>query len=111
MLGLDKTPNHLTLQSQQTVSQIQCVITGDLASNRHRIMHFYAGRTRFPHFYAVVNCILRRPETAGDVVSGRFVGPIAHDTPDNFLILSLTVLDKFHESRRRRHFRPYFARR
>ena len=40
-------------------SQIQCVITGDLASKRDRTMCLYAGRTRFTHFYTVLNCILQ----------------------------------------------------
>ena len=37
--------------------QIQRVVTGDLASNRERIMLLYAGRTGFAHFCAVRNCI------------------------------------------------------
>ena len=52
--GLGKTPRHSTLQSRQKFSQIQCVITTDLASNHYRIMHLYAGNTRFTHFWAVL---------------------------------------------------------
>ena len=37
-------------QNGATFSQIQSVITGDLASNRDRIMRLYADRTRFMHF-------------------------------------------------------------
>ena len=67
-----KTPRHSTLQYRQTFSQIQCVITNDLASNRDRIM-----RLCRPHpFYAlcaglVVFC--SRPEAASDVISGMAV--------------------------------------
>ena len=59
LVGLGETLRHSTLQSHQTFSQIQCVTTSDLASNRYRIMRLYAGRTHFTHFCAVLNCILQ----------------------------------------------------
>ena len=37
LVGLGKTPHRSTLQSRQTFNEIQCVIAGDLASNRDRI--------------------------------------------------------------------------
>ena len=68
-MGIGKTLHHSTLQSLQTFNQIQCVITGDLASSRDRSMRLYAGRTHFMHFCAVLNCILSQPEAACDVIS------------------------------------------
>ena len=44
-------------------------------------MRLYAGRARFAHFCAVLNCIFSRPEVASDIISGRFV--------------SLAILDKY----------------
>ena len=49
LAGLGKTPSHSTLQSRRVFRQIHCVITGDLASYRDRIMRLDAGRTRFAH--------------------------------------------------------------
>ena len=46
LLGLGKTPRQATLQSRQTFSQIQYVITNDLALNRDRIMRIYGRRTK-----------------------------------------------------------------
>ena len=60
LVGLIKTPRQSTLQSRQTFSQIQCVITGDLASHRDQIVRLYAGRTRFIHFCTVLNRIVNR---------------------------------------------------
>ena len=77
--GLGKTLRHSALFYRQTFSQIQCVITGDLASNRDRIMWLYAGRARFTYFCAVLNYINSQLETASNVISGRFVGPTVHD--------------------------------
>ena len=36
------------------------------------------------------------PEAASNVISGRFVGPIVHDSPVNFVILAQIVLEKLH---------------
>ena len=44
--------------NSKILADIQCVITGDLASNCDRIMRFYAGWTRFTHLHAVFSCSL-----------------------------------------------------
>ena len=36
-----------------------------------------------------------RPETASNVISGTFIRPIVRDKCVNFVILALTVLEKF----------------
>ena len=38
---------------------INCVITGDLASSHGRIMHLYSGWTHFTHLHTVFNCSLQ----------------------------------------------------
>ena len=64
LVGLGETPRHSNLQSRQTYSQIHCVITGDLLSNRHRIMRHCAGCTSFTLFAAVlVNFCSRGKQT------------------------------------------------
>ena len=40
-------------QLSKISANIPYVITGDLASNRDRVMRLYAGRARFAYFYAV----------------------------------------------------------
>ena len=59
MVELSKMLRHSTLKYRQTFSQIQCVIIGDLASNRDQTMRIRASRTRFTHFCAVHNHILQ----------------------------------------------------
>ena len=75
VVGLGKSQRHSTLQSRQTFSQIQYVITGNLASNRDQIMHLYTSHTRCSNFCSVQYLIAfcRLPEAPRDVTFGRFV--------------------------------------
>ena len=50
LVGLGKTLCRSTSQFLQTLSQIQCVITGDLASNCDGIVRLYVGHTQLTHF-------------------------------------------------------------
>ena len=85
LVVLGKTPRHSTLQSTQTFSQVQCAITGDLASNHDRIMLLYASRTRFTHFYSVLHCILQSiGRSYSDVISGIVVDPTGADVHVKF---------------------------
>ena len=62
LVGLGKTPRHSTLHSRQTFSQIQHVITCDLASNRDRIIRLYASRTVLRTFVQYLVAFCNRPE-------------------------------------------------
>ena len=120
LLWRGKTPRHSTFQPRQTFRQIQCVINRNHVSNCDQIMRLYASRTRFTHLWAVLNCILHstvssyldlfcsRPETASDVISGRFVAPIARNKLVPFILVSSRNSTP---SCRRRHFWPFFERR
>ena len=44
--------------------------------------------------YSIAFC--SRPEAASNVIFGRMVTPIVFDKCENFVILGLTVLEKFH---------------
>ena len=44
--------------------------------NSGRIIRLFAGRIRFTHFVQYLIAFCSRRETASDVLSGRFVGPI-----------------------------------
>ena len=83
-MGLSKTPRHSALQSRRTLSQIQCVISGDLASSRGRIMRLYAGRTRFTHCMHYLIAFCSRPEAASDKISDKFVRPTLLDKHAKF---------------------------
>ena len=46
------------------------------------LFEYLADRTRLTHhFYAVFNCICRRPEATSDVISGRTAGQVGVDEP------------------------------
>ena len=55
----DSMQNAAPIQPYNLGSQMQWVVTDDLASNRDRIMRLYADRTRLTNFCAVLNCILQ----------------------------------------------------
>ena len=57
-------------------ADILCVISGDLASNRGRIIQLVAGWAHFTHFYAYSSYSItfcNKMEAARDVISGAVV--------------------------------------